>query len=120
MNPPAGTARFVRPDTDVEDVQARVDTRAADQSGRHQGHQPPGAGRGPLGERAAQQRDLQHVCEPAARLNDDARVSAYLVEAENFESIHNHSAYACIERVKDACGAAHSQAPRLRARMKIS
>jgi GTP cyclohydrolase I len=27
-------------------------------------------------------------------------VSAYTVESENFESIHNHSAYARIERVK--------------------
>jgi GTP cyclohydrolase I len=37
----------------------------------------------------------------ALRLNDDARVRAYVVEAENFESIHNHSAYALIERDKD-------------------
>lgn len=36
----------------------------------------------------------------AARLNQDARVSAYMVESENFESIHNHSAYAMIERDK--------------------
>lgn len=35
----------------------------------------------------------------AARLNADARVLAYSVEAENFESIHNHSAYAAIEAV---------------------
>ena len=35
-------------------------------------------------------------------LNDDERVAAYVVEAENFESIHNHSAYALIERDKDA------------------
>lgn len=34
----------------------------------------------------------------AARLNDDDRVKAYTVEAENFESIHNHSAYAQITR----------------------
>ena len=27
-------------------------------------------------------------------------VAAYTVESENFESIHNHSAYALIERVK--------------------
>lgn len=32
----------------------------------------------------------------AARLNDDDRVNAYTVESENFESIHNHSAYALI------------------------
>ena len=31
-----------------------------------------------------------------------ARVRAYVVEAENFESIHNHSAYALIERDKDS------------------
>jgi len=36
----------------------------------------------------------------AARLNDDERVMAYTVEAENFESIHNHSAYAQITRDK--------------------
>jgi len=38
------------------------------------------------------------VRDVAARLNDDPRVAAYVVEAENFESIHNHSAYARIER----------------------
>jgi GTP cyclohydrolase IB len=32
------------------------------------------------------------------RLNDDARIDGYVVEVENFESIHNHSAYARIER----------------------
>ena len=36
----------------------------------------------------------------ARQLNADARVAAYVVEAENFESIHNHSAYALIERDK--------------------
>jgi GTP cyclohydrolase IB len=34
----------------------------------------------------------------AARLADDARIGAFAVEAENFESIHNHSAYARIAR----------------------
>jgi GTP cyclohydrolase I len=34
----------------------------------------------------------------ATRLNDDARILAYRVEAENFESIHNHSAYAMVEK----------------------
>lgn len=38
----------------------------------------------------------------AARLNQDGRVAAYAVESENFESIHNHSAYAMIERDKEA------------------
>lgn len=33
-------------------------------------------------------------------LNQDTRVAFYRVEAENFESIHNHSAYAMIERDK--------------------
>jgi GTP cyclohydrolase FolE2 len=36
----------------------------------------------------------------ALRLNRDDRVLAYVVESENFESIHNHSAYAVIERDK--------------------
>ena len=34
----------------------------------------------------------------ALRLNGDARVGRYCVDVENFESIHNHSAYARIER----------------------
>jgi GTP cyclohydrolase IB len=42
------------------------------------------------------------VRDVAKRLNDDERVGAYVVEAENFESIHNHSAYALIERDKEA------------------
>ena len=36
----------------------------------------------------------------ATRLNRDDRIIAYVVESENFESIHNHSAYALIEHVK--------------------
>ena len=32
------------------------------------------------------------------RLNDEPRIGRYVVEVENFESIHNHSAYARIER----------------------
>ena len=36
----------------------------------------------------------------AVRLNEEPRVEAYVVEVENFESIHNHSAYAMIEREK--------------------
>jgi GTP cyclohydrolase IB len=39
------------------------------------------------------------VRDVAARLNGDPRIQAYTVESENFESIHNHSAYALIERV---------------------
>jgi len=42
------------------------------------------------------------VRDVAVRLNRDDRVAAYVVEAENFESIHNHSAYARIERDKSA------------------
>tara|TARA_Y100000588_G_scaffold364423_2_gene428045 strand:- start:227 stop:1018 length:792 start_codon:yes stop_codon:yes gene_type:complete len=34
----------------------------------------------------------------ATRLNDQEHISWYKVEAENFESIHNHNAYACIEK----------------------
>jgi len=40
------------------------------------------------------------VRDVAARLNSDDRVVAYVVESENFESIHNHSAYALIEKDK--------------------
>jgi len=36
----------------------------------------------------------------AAKLNEEGRIDAYIVESENFESIHNHSAYALIERDK--------------------
>jgi GTP cyclohydrolase I len=42
------------------------------------------------------------VRDVAARLNAEERIAAYVVEAENFESIHNHSAYALIERDKEA------------------
>ena len=38
------------------------------------------------------------VRDVAVRLATDARMGAYVVEAENFESIHNHSAYARIEK----------------------
>ena len=34
----------------------------------------------------------------ALKLNAHPRVTWYKVEAENFESIHNHNAYACIEK----------------------
>ena len=42
------------------------------------------------------------VRDVAVRMNNEDRVAAYVVESENFESIHNHSAYALIERDKDA------------------
>ncbi len=33
-------------------------------------------------------------------MNKDANITWFKVDVENFESIHNHSAYACIERTK--------------------
>jgi len=40
------------------------------------------------------------VRDVAAVLNADDRVDAYVVESENFESIHNHSAYALVKKDK--------------------
>ena len=40
------------------------------------------------------------VRDVAVQLNNDSRVLSYVVESENSESIHNHSAYALIERDK--------------------
>lgn len=40
------------------------------------------------------------VRDVAGLLNQESRIDAYAVESENFESIHNHSAYALIERDK--------------------
>ena len=40
------------------------------------------------------------VRDVAAVLNKDDRIDAYVVESENFESIHNHSAYAMIKKDK--------------------
>ena len=37
----------------------------------------------------------------ALRLRQEPRIRAFVVEAENFESIHNHSAYALIEGVNE-------------------
>ncbi len=42
------------------------------------------------------------VRDVAVRLNRDERMRAYVVESENFESIHNHSAYAMIEHDKES------------------
>ena len=42
------------------------------------------------------------VRDVAAVLNLDERIDSYVVESENFESIHNHSAYALIEKDKRA------------------
>jgi GTP cyclohydrolase IB len=44
------------------------------------------------------------VRDVAALLDAEPRISAYVVESENFESIHNHSAYALIERDKEPTG----------------
>jgi GTP cyclohydrolase I len=37
------------------------------------------------------------VRDVAGRLKMDAKIKSFVVEAENFESIHNHSAYALIQ-----------------------
>jgi GTP cyclohydrolase I len=42
------------------------------------------------------------VRDVAGELNEDKRIEWYVVESENFESIHNHSAYALIEKNKSA------------------
>ena len=42
------------------------------------------------------------VRDVAAHFDADQRISAYTIESENFESIHNHSAYALIEREKSS------------------
>jgi GTP cyclohydrolase I len=42
------------------------------------------------------------VRDVALELNREPRVRAYVVEAENFESIHNHSAFARLSRSPDA------------------
>src|SRR5690349_11223347 len=42
------------------------------------------------------------VRDVATVLNKDKRIEGYVVESENFESIHNHSAYALIEKDKRA------------------
>jgi len=44
------------------------------------------------------------VRDVAMRLNQDDRICAYIIESENFESIHNHSAYALIEFDKEKEG----------------
>jgi len=40
------------------------------------------------------------VRDVAQKLNQDDRIDSYIVESENFESIHNHSAYALVEKDK--------------------
>ena len=41
------------------------------------------------------------VRDVATRFNADERIAAYVVESENFESIHNHSAYARVAHDKE-------------------
>ncbi len=41
------------------------------------------------------------VRDVAGQLNNDSRIIGYTVESENFEYIHNHSAYALIEKKPD-------------------
>ncbi len=48
------------------------------------------------------------VRDVALALNQEPRVGAYVVEAENFESIHNHSAFARIVRESLAVGSTQS------------
>ncbi len=48
------------------------------------------------------------VRDVALALNQEPRVGAYVVEAENFESIHNHSAFARIARSDPAVGPTQS------------
>lgn len=52
------------------------------------------------------------VRDAALALNGDARVLCYTVEAENFESIHNHSAFARIARPASRAAQAPTKAPR--------
>lgn len=42
------------------------------------------------------------VRDVAVKFNEEDRILGYVVESENFESIHNHSAYALLEHDKDA------------------
>jgi GTP cyclohydrolase I len=41
------------------------------------------------------------VREITVKLKKDKRIKYFKVESENFESIHNHSAYACVEWSRD-------------------
>ncbi len=44
------------------------------------------------------------VRDVAIEFNRDERISSYVVESENFESIHNHSAYAMLSHDKESAG----------------
>jgi GTP cyclohydrolase I len=52
------------------------------------------------------------VRDVAGVMNREPRIDAYVVESENFESIHNHSAYALIEHDKRAKAPARRRAER--------
>ncbi|KQC10484.1 MAG: GTP cyclohydrolase [Candidatus Cloacimonas sp. SDB] len=41
------------------------------------------------------------VRELTLKIDQDSRISSYKIESENFESIHNHNAYAALSRNKD-------------------
>ncbi len=63
------------------------------------------------------------VRDVAGQLNAEPRIIAYALESENFESIHNHSASAIIERDKrleDRAGSGHNKERRPRAPFSLS
>jgi len=51
------------------------------------------------------------VRDVAAALARDPRIDGFEVEAENFESIHNHSAFARITKAPDSCAKGVCSAP---------
>ncbi len=55
------------------------------------------------------------VRDMAAKLNADPRIDSYTVESENFESIHNHSAYALVEFDKGEHYASLAHTPAIQA-----
>jgi len=44
----------------------------------------------------------------ASRLAAHPKVKGFRVEVESFESIHNHSAYACIDQMDEGTDAVHT------------
>ena len=44
------------------------------------------------------------VRDVAEKLSKESNITWFTIEAENFESIHNHSAYAYLERTNDKGG----------------
>ncbi|MBW2083801.1 MAG: GTP cyclohydrolase I FolE2 [Deltaproteobacteria bacterium] len=49
--------------------------------------------------------DNPRFVEIALKLNNDPNITWFAVESENFESIHNHNAYAYVEKHKNRCKA---------------